>query len=101
MIILNPNRSGQGFSGFRMLVVKEIWFVFPTEFDTTVTTLWCLPTLPALLKATVISPVSPGAIGSRGKPLGVVQPQVTCTFVMMRGSLPVFVKTKVCSTFSP
>eukprot|EP00051_Salpingoeca_urceolata_P033405 m.20596 g.20596 ORF g.20596 m.20596 type:complete len:68 (-) comp6203_c0_seq1:114-317(-) len=60
-----------------------------TALDIMVTTLFCMPILPRLLKFTVISEDSPGAKGSLLQ-LVAVQPQVVLTSEITRASLPVF-----------
>jgi hypothetical protein len=72
-----------------------------TEFETTVTTLFCMPGfLFALLNFTVISEDFPGAMGSLGHSVA-VQPHWTKTFEMIRGCYPEFTNLNVCSTTSP
>ena len=56
--------------------------------------------LPLLLNSTLISPFSPGAIGSFGHS-GIVHPQLAEAFDMIRSLVPVFVNRNVCSTTSP
>lgn len=60
----------------------------------------CFPDLPALLKTTLRTPSSPGAIGALGY-CGTVQPQVEDALVMINGFDPVFLKRKLYCTTSP
>ncbi len=58
------------------------------------------PDLPALLNTTLISPFSPGAIGSLGQS-GMVHPQEALQLDITKSLSPVFSNLKVCSTLSP
>src|SRR5690606_2047566 len=69
-------------------------------FETTVITLCCFPSCPALLNTTFTKPWSPGAIGFF-EYSGVVQPHDACTLEMISGELPVLVNLNSCSIFSP
>jgi hypothetical protein len=71
-----------------------------TELENTVSTLFCWPILPALLKDASILAVLPGIIGSLGQLLA-VQPHVVDTLLKIKGSVPVFLKVNTCFTISP
>ena len=69
-------------------------------FDSMVSTLFCMPILPAVLKCAAMVPVLPGITGSLVHS-GVVQPQLTPMLEMTRGAVPVFLNLKVWSTTPP
>ena len=71
-----------------------------TAFVVNVTRLSCLPARPLLLKLTLITPVSPGAIGLRGQS-GPVQPQEPWAFEIIHGPSPSFLKVNGCSATIP
>src|SRR5690554_4821096 len=71
-----------------------------TPLFATLMTLCCFPTWPLESKRTLILPSPPGTMGVLENS-GVVQPHDALTWFKIRGSSPVLVKVKVCSTISP